>query len=46
MPADLGLSAAGLAISGVDALIRLGKRLGEVMSDVNAFEDVRVEHTY
>lgn len=34
------LSVAGLTITVVDALIKLGERTGELISDANAFESV------
>lgn len=34
------LSVAGLAIAIIDALIKLGERTGELISDANAFENV------
>lgn len=36
------LSVAGLTIAVVDALIKLGDRTGELISDANAFESVSI----
>ena len=38
------LSVAGLTITVIDALIKLGDRTGELISDVNAFESVSQLH--